>query len=157
LTTEPPELEETPGAPETSTYQVQEGDTLGTIALRFNTDLQTLINLNPDIDPDLLSVGQDVIVPAAQTETETVAPPSEDFGNLIEYQVVSGDTLFSIAERFNSSVNAIVAENNLENANDIRAGDTLLIPSSATQPAPAATSTPGEETTTPLNTETPKS
>jgi LysM repeat protein len=144
--TETPPLEETPGAVGTSIYQVQEGDTLATIALRFNTDLQTLLNLNPDIDPDLLSLGQEITVPAETSVTSGPTATLEGFSGVVEYQVVSGDTLFGIAERFNSSVSAIVAENGLEDANDIRAGDVLRIPVNATPTAPAG-ATPTAEST----------
>ena len=155
LPSEAPVLEETPSSAGTSTYEVQEGDTLATIAERFNIDFQALLSLNPGIDPDLIVVGQQIVIPAAGSAASTATSIPEGLGGLVEYQVVSGDTLLDIANRFNSSVAAIVAENNLENANDIQAGDVLQIPSNVTELEPEdSTSTP-EAIATPLLTETP--
>jgi LysM repeat protein len=56
----------TPGATVTSTvpagqrqyYRVRAGDTLGVVAERFNTTLDDLVALNPQIDPNALEIGQ---------------------------------------------------------------------------------------------------
>jgi LysM repeat protein len=130
-----PPLEGTAARSGTSTYVVQEGDTLATIAERFNIDFQTLLSLNPDIDPDLIVVGQELVVPPEQGAAGSATPVPEGFSGLIEYEVVSGDTLLEIANRFNSSVAAIVAENGLENANDIQVGVVLQIPANVTETA----------------------
>ena len=133
---ETPLQEGTPASPGTSTYVVQEGDTLATIAERFNIDFQTLLSLNPDIEPDLIVVGQELVVPAELGAAGSATPVPEGFSGLIEYEVVSGDTLLDIANRFNSSVAAIVAENGLENANDIQVGVVLQIPANVTETVP---------------------
>ena len=53
------------------------------------------------------------------------------------YTVKSGDNLSSIASRFGTTVNAIVSLNGLANANSIRVGQVLQIPSTTTtSPAP---------------------
>ena len=43
-------------------YTVQSGDTLGGIALQFNTSVSQLLELNPGIDPRALHSGQRVRV-----------------------------------------------------------------------------------------------
>jgi peptidoglycan endopeptidase LytE len=154
LLSETPPLEGTPVSPGTSTYVVQEGDTLATIAERFNIDFQTLLSLNPDIDPDLIVVGQEIVVPGEQVGAGTATAVPEGFSGLIEYRVVSGDTLLDIANRFNSSVAAIVAENGLENANDIQAGDVLQIPANVTEAAPVESAATPEAATEQAVTET---
>lgn len=137
-----PLVEATSSGSGTSIYVVKEGDTLATIATQLNVDFQTLLSLNPDIDPDLIVVGQEIVVPGGQGQATGGAPTPlpENFSGLIEYQVVAGDTLLDIANRFNTTVDAIVAENGLENANDIRTGDVLQIPVNAGATAPTATS-----------------
>lgn len=45
------------------------------------------------------------------------------------YRVRSGDTLSAIAERFDTTVRALVRANDIENPNEIRAGEELVIPS----------------------------
>lgn len=57
------------------------------------------------------------------TEAGTEAPPDGE-----SYVVESGDTLTSIAERFNTTVDAIVEANNLDDPDVIGVGDELVIP-----------------------------
>lgn len=54
----------TESAPTTTTapggqyYVIQSGDTLGSIALKYDTTVEELVRLNPDVDPTALHVGQ---------------------------------------------------------------------------------------------------
>jgi LysM repeat protein len=137
-----PTITPTPSGP--FEYTVQEGDTgLIDIATRFGTDIQTLLALNPSIDPAtlLIYVGQKILVPPpnmqlpTSTAVSTLVPP----GTLINYTVMPGDTLGAIAIRYNSTVEAIVTENKLANANDISAGQILKIPVNIATPIPTAT------------------
>jgi len=139
LLTGSPVVEETPAEAGTSVYEVKEGDTLDSIARQLNVPYQTLLDLNPEIDPDLIVVGQQIRVPAAQAGGAATPVPAGTAG-LVEYEIVAGDTLLEIAERFNTTVGAIVAQNGLENANDIQAGLVLQIPVNA--PEPLATAAP---------------
>jgi LysM repeat protein len=139
LLTGSPVVEETPAEAGTSVYEVKEGDTLDSIARQLNVPYQTLLDLNPEIDPDLIVVGQQIRVPAAQAGGAATPVPAGTAG-LVEYEIVAGDSLLEIAERFNTTVGAIVAQNGLENANDIQAGLVLQIPVNA--PEPQATAAP---------------
>ena len=61
--------------------------------------------------------------PAPQP-TATIAP-----GSVREHTVVAGDTLFALARRYESSVQAIVAANNLRDSNvTLQIGQRLIIP-----------------------------
>jgi LysM repeat protein len=139
--TETPTITPTPSGP--FEYTVQQGDNLNDIAKRFGTDLLTLLALNPNIDPAtlLIFVGQKILVPppnmALPTPTEVSAnvPP----GTIIVYTVMPGDTVGAIAIKFRSTVDAIVKENKLANANDISAGVILKIPVNIATPVPTAT------------------
>jgi LysM repeat protein len=53
--------------------------------------------------------------------TTTTAPP-------VQYQVQSGDTLTAIAQRFHVSTDAIITANNLTAADDLKVGQTLVVP-----------------------------
>ena len=110
------------------------------IAAQFNVSLGAVIDLNPDLDPDLISVGQEILIPTAGLQASSGAAAPGASGGSLEYTVVEGDTLASIAQRHNTTVAAIVAENNLENADVIRVGDVLRLPASAAAPAASATS-----------------
>ena len=59
------------------------------------------------------------------------------------YVVQWGDTMFRIAVRFNTTVQAIAQANNIANPNLIFAGQTLIIPTGGTVPPTAPPSTPG--------------
>lgn len=117
-----------PSEPSLMTYTVREGDTLISIAVQFGVGLPTLTALNPQITPEFLSVGDRLSVPAQAGEAATAAPTSSGSQSILEYQVVSGDTLAAIAARFGSTIDAIVRENNLNSPDEIRAGQTLRIP-----------------------------
>jgi LysM repeat protein len=58
---------QSPGAATTaaggSTYVIQSGDTLETIAEQFGTTVEELVVLNPDVDPTALQIGQEIRVP----------------------------------------------------------------------------------------------
>jgi LysM repeat protein len=124
-------------------YTVQENDTLSSIAEQFNTDLMTLLALNPSIDATTLVVyvGQKILIPAPDTQlptstpVDTTVPPN----TLINYTVLPNDTLEAIATLFRSTVERIVEENELENANDIYVGQILKIPVNIATPIPTAT------------------
>lgn len=127
-------------------YTVQEGDTgLGVIAQKFNTDIDLILALNPQIDPitKIIRVGDKILIPAPDTQLPTATPIPSDIapGTLITYTVQGGDTLSAIAAKFNSTVDAImkIKDNNLENANDIQEGDILYIPVNIATPIPTAT------------------
>ena len=65
-------------------------------------------------------------------------------GTQVEYTVKTGDTIQSIASKFNSTMDQIMALNDIEDANSINAGQLLIIPvniATAT-PTPAPTNTP---------------
>ena len=84
-----------------NTYIVKSGDTLYSIANKYNTTVSNLMNIN-NLKTNLLSIGQELKLKKNPTQnTETT------------YIVKSGDTLYSIAKRFNTSVNDIKNKNNL--------------------------------------------
>jgi LysM repeat protein len=116
-----------PTEPSILTYAVQAGDTFIGIAGQFGTNLATLSALNPDVTPGEINVGDELSVPGlgGVVDATPVAPGAQ---TVIEYQVVAGDSLASIAERFGSTITAIVTENGLEDANQIFVGQTLRIP-----------------------------
>lgn len=109
----------TPTPPSTQTYTVRAGDTLYTIAQRYNTTVQRLVSLNSISNPNLIRVGQRLII----SPSTSTPPPS----TTQRYTVKSGDTLYSIARRHNTTVQRLVSDNSLSNPNLIRVGQVLLI------------------------------
>ena len=102
---ETPNIPDNPPGAEGYTYTVKAGDTLYSIARKFNMTVQELKILN-DLTSDILSIGQVLRIP--NLETPPLVPD-----NLEEYIVKSGDTLYSISKMFNTTVSELIEFNNL--------------------------------------------
>jgi peptidoglycan/xylan/chitin deacetylase (PgdA/CDA1 family) len=82
--------------------------------------------------------------PAASPSPEGALTPTPPAGAGTTYEVQPDDTLSSIARRFGTTVEAIVAANDLADPSQIEVGQVLMIPGASTATAtPAATSAPG--------------
>ena len=126
----------------TTIYVVQAGDTLSSVARRYGVSVNDLASANGLINPNLIYVGQRLKIPATSTVAPTATPkststlPTKPAANHI-YVVQSGETLFRIALKYGTSVEALVSVNNLNNAALIYVGQQLIIPEDATAPAAA--------------------
>ena len=130
------------------TYVVQRGDTLGAIAQRFGVSLADLINANNIANPNLVFVGQVLVIPGGggsnnppPDNTPPPPPPASGGGT---YTVQGGDTLWAISQRFGVTVADLMAANGL-NSTLIFVGQVLVIPgtdggSGNPPPDPTATS-----------------
>jgi len=99
-----------------NTYTVQKGDNLYSIARTYGVTVDDLKRVN-NLISNTLSIGQILNIPGNN---------NTNLGNT--YIVKSGDTLYSIARAFNTTLNDIKALNNLS-SNVISVGQTLKIPS----------------------------
>lgn len=123
----PPGAPITPPPPGTAIYQVSRGDTLAAIASRFNTTVAAIVQLNGITNPNRIFVGQRLLVPNTGLPGQ-ITPPTQPPAAPRTYVVQRGDTLLTISLRFNRSVQAIAAANNIANPNRIFVGQTLVIP-----------------------------
>jgi LysM repeat protein len=143
-----PTLSPTPSGP--FVYQVVEGDNLFAIAQRFKVDLLLLITIN-NLDPanPIIRVGDKLTIPGPDTQlpSATPLPPNMPKGTKITYRVQAGDSLLSIALKFNSTVDDIKKENKITNENEIFVGQDLIIPVNLVTAVP--TNTPVPATTAP--------
>lgn len=126
-------LPSSPPASGGTTYTVKAGDTLYSIAQRFNTTVAKIAAANNIANVNLLRIGQVLKIPA--TSTAPTPPPATS----TTYTVKAGDTLYSIANRYNTTVAKIAAANNITNVNLLRIGQVLKIPGTTTAPPPATT------------------
>jgi|GEM_PF-154657 len=102
-----------------ATYIVQKGDTLWSISNKFNTSVDSIKQLN-NLANTTLTIGQQLII------SGTGLNPTPPSGNIV-YIVKSGDTLWSIANRFGISVDDIKQLNNLT-SNSLSIGQQLFVP-----------------------------
>lgn len=86
-------------------YIIQEGDTLFSIAERFDTTVENILRFNPDLNPANLPTGRRICVISATNQ-----PVTCPLGTL-PYNINPGDTILSIALRFGTSVEALLAAN----------------------------------------------
>ena len=103
----------TPPPASGQTYYVVKGDTLRKIAAKFNTTVDAILRVNPQItNPNVIYVGQAVTI-AAQPTT---------------YVVQRGDTLRIIANQYGTTVDAILALNpKIKNPNLIYVGQVIVV------------------------------
>jgi len=116
-----------PGGPAsaqaTMPYLVQAGDTLTSIARRYRTTWQALVQINRMLSPGTLYVGQIIQVPMASDP----ASPAQAGGDLV-YTVRPGDTLPGIALRYGTSPWTLATVNHIANPALVYPGQELLIP-----------------------------
>ena len=116
-------------------YQVRRGDTLGRIAKRFGTTVGTLVAMNNVDQPHLIKPGQMLRVPATRTAAvPTVDEPAQP-QKPQRYRVRRGDTLGRIAKRFGTTVDVLVAMNNVDQPHFIKPGQVLRVPATRTAAA----------------------
>jgi LysM repeat protein len=106
-----------PPPPPGNRYVVQPGDTLYSIARRYNVTVWDLASYNNIYNVNLIYVGQVLIIPGGGQPQ----PGST-------YTVRYGDTLYSIARRYGMTVWQLASYNNIANPNYIYAGQVLRIP-----------------------------
>lgn len=130
---------------EDGTYAVKRNDTLDTIGQELNISVEALMQANNIEDPrslrigDILEIPEDAppygVVPPRRTlapdETEEAGTNQSASVDEDQYVVQRGDTLDTIAQDLNISLEAIIDANNIENPREIFPGDVINIPEDA--------------------------
>lgn len=103
---------------ESNIYTVKKGDSLWLIANKYGTTIDELKNAN-NLKSNTLYIGQTLIIPEKKENT-----------NKISYVVKKGDSLWLIANKYDTTVEKIKSTNNLK-SNTLSIGQVLVIPSSS--------------------------
>lgn len=99
-------------------YIVQPGDTLSSIANRFNVTLNELLVANPAVDPNLLAQGQQIVIPGLEGIT-----------GILDTEVIAfGDSLRSLSRRTQVSDEHLIKLNRLVSPTELYVGISLIIP-----------------------------
>jgi len=113
-------------------HVVSRGDTLYSVARRYGTTVNAIVQANGLPNSNRIYVGQRLVVP-----TSGATQPAATSGS---YVVQYGDTLSSIAYRHGVSTQALASANNIYNSNLIHRGQRLVIPGAGTPAAPSNSS-----------------
>jgi len=142
-----------PSAPSQATtggrYTITKGDTISSIAARFGVSTQAVLSANGLSWSSIIYPGQTIAIPGTVLAAEQVssvtptptpaapAPAAEPTTPVVStpapvintsYLIKSGDTISSIAKKFNVSIQAILSANGLSWSSIIYSGRTLTIP-----------------------------
>jgi len=116
------------------TPTVQPGEGLLAIAVRYGVSAEDIALANQIASPDLIYVGQTLIIPGQPIpRTTTSAPsgtplPSSTPTPRVTYTVLPGDTLTSVASQYHLTVAELAAANNLRTTDFLYVGQVLIIP-----------------------------
>jgi membrane-bound lytic murein transglycosylase D len=111
-------------------HTVRSGDTLSAVSRHYGTPLNMIVQANPGLRPDLLRLGQVIVVPALKEAAPMpVATPVDDNLDFSgSYAVIKGDTLWSISLRYNVQPEVLAAKNGLTLQSVLHEGMPLRVP-----------------------------
>jgi LysM repeat protein len=105
-------------------YIVEQGETVSSIATKFNISLNTVLLANGLTKSSQIKPGASLIIPPVTG---------------IIYHVKEGDTISAISEKYKGKTDEIVAINSLSDEGDIYIGDIIVIPNGVIPAAPVYT------------------
>lgn len=124
-------------------YRVRPGDTLASIAARFGSSVRVLQRANGVRNPHRIRIGDRLLIPPgrgvkpppttpaqAMVTAQQEAVQEETASEPLSHAVRKGETLTQIAARYQTSVEALQAANQLRSADHLQPGQRLVVPTS---------------------------
>lgn len=111
-------------------YKVAVGDSLWSIAQKFNVNIRDIVKWNHLSPQEILNIDKELIIWFFGKDKDEIAKimQQEVYVNRnINYEVKSGDSLYQIAKKYNVNVDDIIKWNNIKNSNFIKIGQELNI------------------------------
>ncbi|UIZ96338.1 LysM peptidoglycan-binding domain-containing protein [Acinetobacter johnsonii] len=115
---------------ESDYHQVKSGENLASIAKKYNKEISLLMRNNNISDANKIKVGQKIFIGSSSASNEMmlhVAAPKEGYFIEIDYIVNAGDTLLSIARKFNLNAERIKQDNKVIDTYSLYAGQRLKL------------------------------
>lgn len=141
-------------------YTIKKGDTLWLLAKKYCTNVEAIMALNPGIRPGNLMIGQVIWIPAGY-KFRNLPPWAQSMDNTMQqrteteypicpqgtrsYTIEAGDTLWLLSQRYNTTVEAIMAANPGVNPTNLFVGQVICIPRNRPQPSPQPNPQPSPE------------
>ena len=108
-------------------HTIVRGDTYYKLAQRHNTTVDAIRRANPGVDENNLQIGQKICIP--------VSPQPAPCPGGTVHTIAAGNTYYNLAQRYNTTVDAIRRANPGVDENNLQIGQKICIPVSP-QPAP---------------------
>jgi lysozyme len=112
---------------EDGVHVVQRGESLGTIAQRYNVSLSELARNNGISNPNFIYVGQRLVIPGTQASSSRGVTSASTLVGDGYYTVQRGNTLAQIALNHGMTINDLLRLNGLTNPNFIWVGQKLRV------------------------------
>ncbi len=109
-------------------YTVKTGDLLWKIAVRYNVKVEDIIKANNIEAPYYIYIGQTIIIPVSGNNGGQPAPGNQPGNGYFYHTIKPGDILWTIAQKYNTTVQRLVKLNNIQDAYDLYIGRKLIIP-----------------------------
>jgi murein DD-endopeptidase MepM/ murein hydrolase activator NlpD len=104
-------------------YIVQSGDTVSLIAANFNVSIDDILAANPALDPNLISEGQQIVIPGL-----------EGISGVLETEIIPlGDSLRSLSRRTQVADDQLRKLNRLVSPTELYVGSSLIVPTQEQQ------------------------
>ena len=108
-------------------YRIRRGDSLISIAKRFNTEVGLLRDVN-NIRGNLIRAGDTMMIPEGSAWADSLALVSDTSSlNKRGYRVRKGDSLYGIANRFDVTIDDIITWNSLNPGDYLQPGQRLTL------------------------------
>jgi len=127
-------------------HVVGRGETIYSLSRLYQVSVSELMRANSITDPSMLQAGRRLIIPSSAVSEVSVSTDPSPAGSvssqtLVDYRVVRGDTLYSIARNHGVTLQGLLDMNRFPSNHVIRAGDVIKVPARSGANTAAVTTT----------------